>query len=215
MDFAKDGSVSFPYRLPELLEALALQRSVFIAEGEKDVDNLALIDITATCNAGGAGKWKRAHADHLHGGDVVILPDNDTAGQNHAASVAASLVGIAKRIRILKLPGLPPKGDVSNWIEAGGTAEQLWALAERAPEWEAPSDEESEAKTDSDLVEMNAKFAVVRIGGKTRIVFLEESFSYPGCKVPVYSSIPDFRATVTGRPLRGAGLSPRSTQQPC
>ena len=41
---------------------------------------------------------------------------------------------------------------------------------------------------------MNAKFAVVRIGGKTRVVFMEESFSYPGCKVPVYSSIPDFRA---------------------
>ena len=38
-------------------------------------------------------------------------------------------------MRILKLPGLPAKGDASDWITAGGTAEQLWKLAEQAPEW--------------------------------------------------------------------------------
>jgi len=35
--------------------------------------------------------------------------------------VAQSLVGKAKSIRMLELPNLPPKGDVSDWLEAGGT----------------------------------------------------------------------------------------------
>ena len=99
---------------------------------------LLKLGIAATCNAGGAGKWKPAHAAHLEGGDVIIIPDNDGAGQKHAESVAASLVGIAKRIRILNLPNLPPKGDVSDWLESGGTAEHLWRLAEGAPHGNRP-----------------------------------------------------------------------------
>jgi hypothetical protein len=41
-------------------------------------------------------------------------------------------------MRVLLLPGLPDKGDASDWIAAGGTAEQFWALVEAAPEWIAP-----------------------------------------------------------------------------
>jgi hypothetical protein len=46
--------------------------------------------------------------------------------------------------------------------------------------------------TDEDLIDMNAKYAVVRIGGKTRVVSFEEGPTYSGCKVPVFSTIPDF-----------------------
>jgi hypothetical protein len=46
-----------PYRLPELLEALGAEQTIFIAEGEKDVDNLHRLGAPATCNLGGAGKW--------------------------------------------------------------------------------------------------------------------------------------------------------------
>jgi hypothetical protein len=47
---------------------------------------------------------------------------------------------------------------------------------------------------DPDLIEMNQKYAVVRIGGKTRVVWFEESAAYPGCRVPVFSTISDFCA---------------------
>ena len=50
-----------------------------------------------------------------------------------------------------------------------------------------------DAANDPDLVEMNSKYAVVKLSGKTRVVELEDS-PITGCKVPVYSSIPDFRA---------------------
>lgn len=131
-----------PYRLPELLEAIANETSVFVVEGEKDADNLAKLGIIATCNAGGAGKWKKEHAAHFKGADVIIISDNDDPGRQHAESVAASLAAIAARVRVLTLPDLPPKGDVSDWIEAGGTAEELWRLTlHQAMEYKAPVQE--------------------------------------------------------------------------
>lgn len=84
------GNPIIPYRLPELLAADPSQ-TVFICEGEKDVDNLAKLGIIATCNPGGAGKWRKAHAKHLQGRDVVILADNDDAGREHARKVAETL----------------------------------------------------------------------------------------------------------------------------
>ena len=63
------------------------------------------------------------------------MPDNDDVGRKHANSVARHLHGIAASVKILALPGLPEKGDVSDWLEAGGTAGELQALAEAAPEY--------------------------------------------------------------------------------
>lgn len=62
------------------------------------------------------------HAAHLKGADAIIVPDNDEPDQQHGEGVATSLQGIAKRVRMLMLPDLPPKGDLSDWIVAGGTA---------------------------------------------------------------------------------------------
>ena len=128
-----------PYRLPELQEAIAQERPVFIVEGEKDVERLAALGATATCNAGGAGKWKAEHAAFLDGADVIIVPDNDDAGEAHADKVARSLKGIAARTRILRLFGVQRKGDVSDWLDAGNTIERLYALAEEAPDWRPAS----------------------------------------------------------------------------
>jgi hypothetical protein len=126
-----------PYRLPELLAKP--QAGVFVVEGEKDADNLAKMGFLATCNACGAGKWNPEHAAFLKDRIVVILADNDQSGANHAQQVALSLVGIAKAVKIVNLPGLPEKGDVSDWIAAGGTAENLRKLIQDAPEWKPPS----------------------------------------------------------------------------
>ncbi|MEP9348806.1 AAA family ATPase [Xanthobacter sp. KR7-225] len=124
-----------PYHLPEVLEAIAQERTVFIVEGEKDVDRLGALNIPATCNAAGAGKWRDEFAGHFAGADVVIIPDNDDAGRDHADKVARSLSPVAARVRVLSLANLPRKGDVSDWLDAGGTADELHRLAEEAPPW--------------------------------------------------------------------------------
>jgi hypothetical protein len=72
----------------------------------------------------------------LRGRDVVIVPDNDSVGRGHAQTIGNALTRAGCRVRILNLPGLPPKGDLSNWIAAGGTREALEALlaGDAAPE---------------------------------------------------------------------------------
>lgn len=130
------------YRLPEVLKS----PTVLIPEGEKDVDNLREKGFTATTCPGGAEKWREEYKEALTGRDVVLLPDNDEVGRKHVEKIAKSLKGIAKSVRVLELPGLPDKGDVSDWIQAGGTKEELKRLVEECPPWEPEEDPEEAAK---------------------------------------------------------------------
>src|SRR5262249_55758325 len=52
--------------------------------------------------------------------------------------------------------------------------------------------ERQDRAIDPDLLEMNKQFAVVKVGGKTRVVSIEDDPTYPGCRVPVFSTINDF-----------------------
>jgi 5S rRNA maturation endonuclease (ribonuclease M5) len=131
-----------PYRLPEIIAAQ--HDDVLIVEGEKDADTLTEAGFVATTNSCGAGKWTSDLNSYLAGKDVYILPDNDGAGAAHARQVAGELNGIARHIRILRLPGLPAKGDVTDWMQAGGDADQLVDLLRSAEAFEP--DESSESK---------------------------------------------------------------------
>ncbi|QDU73497.1 hypothetical protein Pan97_04700 [Bremerella volcania] len=133
-DWTVKGVRVVPFRLPQLLANP--DASVFIVEGEKDVHSLEAIGLVATCNAGGAGKWNQEHAQFLQNRDVIILPDNDEAGEKHAEKVAQTLVGLARSIKLIHLPGLPLKGDVSDWIESGGTDDKLAELVQESEIWQ-------------------------------------------------------------------------------
>jgi hypothetical protein len=88
------------YRLTEVIKAVALGRTIFIAEGEKAVDALVKLGVTATCSPMGAGKWREEYSLNFANADVVILPDNDEPGERHCEAVAKSLAGIGARVRI-------------------------------------------------------------------------------------------------------------------
>lgn len=122
------------YRLPSVLAAVKAGRTVYINEGEKGAEAVAGLGLDATCSPGGAEKWRRAYGKALKGADVVLIEDNDEAGQRHTAAVAADLRGVAARVRVLRLPGLPLKGDAFDWIAAGGAAAELEELTAKAPE---------------------------------------------------------------------------------
>lgn len=145
------------YRLPQVLQAKAEKLRIFVVEGEKDADNLARLGLTATTNplgattdAPGGKKWKREYTDTLAGTMVTIIPDNDEPGRRHAENVARSLYGRAEFIEMVNLPGLPPKGDVSDWLAAGGTREQLEDLADAADEWKPTLQPEAPPTTTGD-----------------------------------------------------------------
>jgi len=116
-----------PYRLPELIGVKRNGRPprVYVVEGEKDADRLtAQWGLLVTTNPGGAGKWRPDYNRYFAGVDVVILPDNDDAGRTHAHDIAANLCSMASSVRVLELPGLPQKGDVSDWLDHNSDATQ-------------------------------------------------------------------------------------------
>ncbi len=122
-----------PYRLPELLAEPT--RPVIAVEGEKDCDALAKIGVLATCNAEGAGKWSHEHSTFITDRNLIVIGDNDDPGRKHAQQVAQLSYGIAKSVRVVELLGLPPKGDVSDWLASGGTRAELNRLIEATPPW--------------------------------------------------------------------------------
>lgn len=126
------------YRMPQVIKAISEGKPVFVVEGEKDVETLERLGHAATCNPGGAGKWRDGYSRRLAGADVIILPDSDGkgngyTGQNHAYDVALKLQGIAKRVRLVDLKEacaeLPEKGDISDMVAIMGDTEAMDALA--------------------------------------------------------------------------------------
>lgn len=133
------------YKLPEILARS--NDPVWIVEGEKDVECLRQAGLLATTNPGGAGKWKDSYSESLRGRRIIILPDNDNAGREHAEMVARGLHGIASSVKVLELPGLGDKGDTSDWLAGGGNREALLMLVEVEQEWTpAPKSEAAEPK---------------------------------------------------------------------
>jgi len=131
-----DGVRRVPYRLPELLG----QRLVLLVEGEKDADNVAALGLPATTTPMGAGAWRDQYAHDLKqcGAEkVVVLPDNDEPGRRYAVQAGTALTACGITVRVLELPGVPEKGDVSDWLEAGGTADALRGLIAQAPTFDA------------------------------------------------------------------------------
>jgi putative DNA primase/helicase len=125
------------YHLPEVLAAIPTGTPIYIAEGEKDVDAIRSLGLTATCNPMGAGKWNDpGYADALHGADCYLLPDHDTPGAEHMEHVARQLAPVAHSVHIV--PGIhtqASKSDVSDWLGAGHTRAELEAAAQAAPRW--------------------------------------------------------------------------------
>ena len=129
-----NGVRRVPYRLFELI-ADDGDRPVYIAEGEKDVDALRARGLTATCNAGGAGKWSTIEdlaRTALQGRDVIVIADNDKSGIDHAHDVAQHLRGSVASVKIMVCPH--GRKDVSDHFAAGGDLGELVSLDETAEE---------------------------------------------------------------------------------
>ena len=119
------------YRLPEITRAIKEQIPIFIVEGEKDVNNLVKIGFEATTCPMGAGRWRDSYTASLTGALALICPDKDETGWKHGIDVADAIYFKTEAAKVVRLPG--PGKDVTDWIEAGGTAEQLMEIADDAP----------------------------------------------------------------------------------
>ena len=145
----RKGLPSVLYRLPEVMAAIKAGQEIVLVEGEKDAVNLWALGIPATCSPDGAAdpklkqrpKWKAEHSEQLCGAPgVIVMGDHDDPGYMHQDVSARMLVGVAKRVRVLKLaehwPECPEHGDVSDWLVAGHSRDELLALLANAPDYQ-------------------------------------------------------------------------------
>lgn len=116
------------YRLSDFQRAVKNGETVYYAEGEKDVDNLRLLGLTAT-TAGGCGDWRGDFARYFTGARLVILPDNDESGQALAQRILADVRELCYSVKLVTVSNIP-KGDVSDYLKMGGTRESLLRLIE-------------------------------------------------------------------------------------
>lgn len=124
------------YRLPQLLAAIKEGRTIYIVEGEKDVDRLFEAGLVATTNPMGAGKWRDTYTQSFQGcKNVVILPDNDPPGLAHAEMVASILYHKGITAKVIPLPDLSLHGDISDWLDHNETIEHLNRLVETSSIW--------------------------------------------------------------------------------
>jgi len=122
-----NGARRVPYRLPDVLA----EKSLLICEGEKDCETARALGIVATCNAGGAGKWRQEYSEYLRGKQITIIADADEAGRKHAQQVAASLSGKAEFVKVLEFAHAK---DLSEWAAMGGARDALLEQT-RTTEW--------------------------------------------------------------------------------
>lgn len=121
------------WNLPEVVKA----EQVFLCEGEKDCETLRRLGLTATTSGDAPNSWRDDFAEFLKEKDVVAFPDNDQPGRELMERAAKILYGVARSLKVVNLPGLPDKGDVSDWLAQGGenSKGKLLSLAERAQPW--------------------------------------------------------------------------------
>lgn len=118
------------YRHDEIVNAIKSGKTIYIAEGEKDVDTLVDWGFEATCNLMGAGKWNEEYSKLLSGSKAVVLSDMDEAGLNHSLEVCNSLKSNGCLVKWI----LPQDGnkDITDWKEAGLTKEQFCDVIKNA-----------------------------------------------------------------------------------
>jgi hypothetical protein len=202
------------YRLPELIAAVKAGQRVLVTEGEKDSNTAVRLGYPATTNPGGIRKWRKEFDELFRDADVVVVSDNDPQlkdkktgvlqfhrdgrpilpGQDHAAAVARRLSRVAAHVCTI----IFPQKDLTEWVESGGTREQLDALIAQAPEQKGQQREQSEEEqrgSESDaeqvLAELNRDNCVVLDGARTMVLRFEETEHDAGGERYVYR-VPTF-----------------------
>jgi AAA domain-containing protein len=137
-----------PFHLPELVAAVTAGQTIYVVEGEEDVLAIECAGGVATCNPGGAGKWRDEFSEFLLGANLVVVQDRDPAGRRHAASVVASLRPFCKEVRLVEaLYG----NDARDHLDAGRTREDFVPVAESPASGLDPLDESAAGRAADEL----------------------------------------------------------------
>ena len=153
------GITALPYHIKNVVD----NKTIYIVEGEKCADDIIdKLKLPATTMHGGAGKWYPEVLPYFKDKNIILLPDNDNIGKEHMERLAYTFSETVASIKIVELPDLEPKGDISNWIASGGTKEKLLNLCKKTLVYEA---------TEDPIDGLNKTHAVIMVGSKIRILY--------------------------------------------
>ena len=150
------------YNLPNVLKAKSRNRSIWVVEGEKDADTLNAIGAVATTMPNGAGTWLDIHTETLAGATVDIIADNDKSGRQHAAHVLEELTKAGCDVKAWICPR---EKDITAFLEAGGSTEELIPFTPDPEEMKSSTLEDVESSdTEQPVDEINVTYTEVVIG---------------------------------------------------
>ncbi|MCH2288282.1 MAG: DUF3987 domain-containing protein, partial [SAR324 cluster bacterium] len=144
-----------------MLKAIKSGKSIFIVEGEKDVEAAIKIGIPATTFPGGCGKWRDEYLEYFKDAIVYCIPDNDSPGRKGMNLIASKINTVAKKVHWLELPGVQLKGDLSDWLSiAGNDIQAFRKLTQNAPDWETESSYKHKAVAKNGIFETDETIPV-------------------------------------------------------
>lgn len=97
-----------------------VNRVLIVCEGQKTQSAFAGLGLQCVTSILGAGNAHRSNWKNIEdAGHIYIAPDNDTNGDRYAKTIY-QLIGespLPPQIKIIRLPNLPEKGDVCDWLK--------------------------------------------------------------------------------------------------
>lgn len=129
-------------------------KAVVFVEGERKADVVNawnLPGVVAVCLDSGSGApWKPEYTDALRDKEkIIILPDNDEPGEKYALMIARQLMDVVPEIKIIHLSGLQAKGDIVDWVQAGGTKEDFISLVKNSGKFKDVEEEKARVSMDA------------------------------------------------------------------
>lgn len=125
--------------------------TVYIAEGEKDVETLRKHGLVAVSGPDGAGhnKFPQEAVKWFAKKKVVIFQDNDEVGKAFAQDEAAAVSKVAESVKLIDLqalwPDIPEHADISDYLQrfGDGMLPKVLKLIDSTPYWKSCSEDQS------------------------------------------------------------------------
>lgn len=128
------------YNYPRVKDAIDKGHPIYFVEGEKDADNLIRLGKCATTIIGknnNADVWEK-YQEQLRGAKIVFIGDTGEAGKKFRENCWNNLKSVITSFKVVTLPGIEELGDnkdVTDWLEAGHTKEELVEAVSDAWDW--------------------------------------------------------------------------------
>ena len=182
LEYGRGGAAPTLYNLTELVKAIKNRKTVYYCEGEKDVETLRKIGITAV-SAGSVSDWRSDFVKYFIGAEeVVIIADRDEPGKKLADKISKDLRGVVYRHKVIT-PSGSNHGDVTDYLtEEGGTKESLFELVnDTAPifaRWVGDKGKINPDLLAAEYMKKNDLFLARNPGTKSDIIFLYKEGVY-------------------------------------